>query len=197
VVPPTSLDLEPFARHALPPSLPVDDASVAAGRLRLVGYVVRLWYGWLCVIADFMSPARLRSRHGATPQRRPVAPVRIVDRQESAMSEDELWVPAEEASPEAGLVEHIRRLRSAAGLGQAGLANLVGYSREYVSRTERPTKGLGSAELIPVSCMLAPMRPRLVTRSGSTRSSCRSSGADADRAEASIACHRSTGGHDR
>jgi hypothetical protein len=66
------------------------------------------------------------------------------------MSEDKLRVPAEEAPPEAGLASQIRRLRSAAGLSEAGLANLVGYSREYASRAERPTKGLASAELIRV-----------------------------------------------
>jgi transcriptional regulator with XRE-family HTH domain len=76
--------------------------------------------------------------------------VRIVDRQESTMSEDDLRAQAEGASPEAALAAHIRRRRSAAGLSQAGLANLVGYSREYVSRAERPSKGLASAELIRV-----------------------------------------------
>jgi tetratricopeptide (TPR) repeat protein len=49
---------------------------------------------------------------------------------------------------EVTLAEEIRRRRLAAGLSQSDLANRVGYSREYVSRAERPSKGLASAELI-------------------------------------------------
>lgn len=52
------------------------------------------------------------------------------------------------ASPEAALAREIRRRRDTAGLSQAQLANLVGYSREYVSRAERPSKGLASAGLV-------------------------------------------------
>lgn len=50
-------------------------------------------------------------------------------------------------TPEAAVAFEIRRRREAAGLSQAELANRVGYSREYVSRAERPTRGLASAEL--------------------------------------------------
>jgi transcriptional regulator with XRE-family HTH domain len=49
---------------------------------------------------------------------------------------------------EADLSCEIRRYREAAGLSQAELANLVGYSREYVSRAERPSKGMASAALV-------------------------------------------------
>lgn len=49
---------------------------------------------------------------------------------------------------ELSLTAELRRLRKAAGLSQIELANRVGYSREYVSRAERGSKGLPSAGLI-------------------------------------------------
>lgn len=52
------------------------------------------------------------------------------------------------AAPEAGLAREIRRRRKAAGLSQSELANAIGYSRQYVSRAERPTAGLASADLV-------------------------------------------------
>ena len=48
---------------------------------------------------------------------------------------------------EVAFPDEVRRRRVAAGLSQAELANRVGYSREYVSRAERASKGLASAEL--------------------------------------------------
>ena len=48
---------------------------------------------------------------------------------------------------EAAFPNEVRRRRLAAGLSQAQLANRIGYSREYVSRAERASKGLASAEL--------------------------------------------------
>lgn len=53
-----------------------------------------------------------------------------------------------DGAPEAVLAVEIRRRRDAAGLSQTELANRVGYSREYVSRAERPKKGLASAGLV-------------------------------------------------
>lgn len=49
---------------------------------------------------------------------------------------------------EAELAQEIRQRRKVAGVSQAELANRVGYSREYVSRAERPSKGLVSEHLI-------------------------------------------------
>jgi len=49
---------------------------------------------------------------------------------------------------EVGLIREIRCRRIRAGLSQAELANRVGYSREYVSRAERPGRGLPSGELV-------------------------------------------------
>lgn len=46
------------------------------------------------------------------------------------------------------LVAELRRQRIAAGLSQTQLADLSGYSREYVSRAERPNRGLCSADLV-------------------------------------------------
>lgn len=57
---------------------------------------------------------------------------------------------ADGAGPEAALAAEIRRRRKAAGLSQTDLAVRVGYSREYVSRAERPSKGLASAGLVCV-----------------------------------------------
>ncbi|MGH3611762.1 MAG: helix-turn-helix domain-containing protein [Pseudonocardia sp.] len=56
---------------------------------------------------------------------------------------DELWRRADLA-----LAAELRRRRLAVGWSQAELANRVGYSREYVSRAERASKGLPSAELV-------------------------------------------------
>jgi len=42
----------------------------------------------------------------------------------------------------------IKRYRVAAGVSQTELANMVGYTREYVSRAERLSKGVPSAGLI-------------------------------------------------
>lgn len=68
------------------------------------------------------------------------------------MSDDELERLAEPsrgpAHPEAALACEIRLAREAAGLTQGQLANAVGFSREYVSRAERPSKGLASRELV-------------------------------------------------
>jgi transcriptional regulator with XRE-family HTH domain len=50
--------------------------------------------------------------------------------------------------PEAQLAREIRRRREAADLSYSELANIVGYSREYVSRAERPSKGLASSGLV-------------------------------------------------
>jgi transcriptional regulator with XRE-family HTH domain len=50
--------------------------------------------------------------------------------------------------PEARLAHEIRRRREAAELSHSELANIVGYSREYVSRAERPSKGLASPGLV-------------------------------------------------
>ncbi|MCY7342089.1 MAG: helix-turn-helix domain-containing protein [Pseudonocardia sp.] len=47
-----------------------------------------------------------------------------------------------------GLLREIRRCRLLAGLGQTDLAITVGYSREYVSRSERQRKGVPSFALI-------------------------------------------------
>lgn len=59
--------------------------------------------------------------------------------------------PAEGADrSEHDFAGELRRRREAAGFSQTELANRVGYSREYVSRAERPTKGLASAELVRV-----------------------------------------------
>lgn len=58
--------------------------------------------------------------------------------------------PRPEPVADAALAREIRRRRTAAGLSQAELANLVGYSREYVSRAERPGKGLASGDLVRV-----------------------------------------------
>lgn len=52
------------------------------------------------------------------------------------------------AAPEAALAHEIRRRREAAGLSQTELACLVGYSREYVSRAERPRRGLASGGVV-------------------------------------------------
>ncbi|WP_214404785.1 helix-turn-helix domain-containing protein [Pseudonocardia lacus] len=49
---------------------------------------------------------------------------------------------------EAALAAEIRRRRQAAGLSQAQLASAVGYTREYVSRAEQPSKGLVSVALV-------------------------------------------------
>jgi transcriptional regulator with XRE-family HTH domain len=51
-------------------------------------------------------------------------------------------------SSESVLAGEIRRRRVAAGWSQAELAVRVGYSREYVSRAERPGRGLISANLV-------------------------------------------------
>jgi tetratricopeptide (TPR) repeat protein/transcriptional regulator with XRE-family HTH domain len=48
------------------------------------------------------------------------------------------------------LAAELRRRRTEVGWSQSELANRVGYSREYVSRAERASKGLPSAELIRV-----------------------------------------------
>lgn len=65
------------------------------------------------------------------------------------MSDDDRQAAGPKAAgPEAALAREIRRRRDAAGLSQTQLANLVGYSREYVSRAERPSKGLASAGLV-------------------------------------------------
>jgi transcriptional regulator with XRE-family HTH domain len=48
----------------------------------------------------------------------------------------------------AALAREIRRLRKRAGLSQAELAAAVGYTREYVSRSERARSGLASAALV-------------------------------------------------
>jgi len=58
---------------------------------------------------------------------------------------DELWRSAELA-----LAAELRRRRLAVGWSQGELANRVGYSREYVSRAERASKGLPSAELVRI-----------------------------------------------
>lgn len=52
------------------------------------------------------------------------------------------------AAPEAALSREIRRRREIAGLSQNQLANLIGYSRQYVSRAERPSAGLTSSDLV-------------------------------------------------
>lgn len=52
--------------------------------------------------------------------------------------------------PETALAFEIRRLRAAAGLSQHQLADLIGYTRQYVSRAERLTGGCASAELVRV-----------------------------------------------
>ena len=52
------------------------------------------------------------------------------------------------ANPEADLAYAIRSTRESVGLTQGQLANRVGFSREYVSRAERPSKGLASRELV-------------------------------------------------
>ena len=49
---------------------------------------------------------------------------------------------------ETELVTEIRRRREAAGLSQAKLATLTGYSHEYVSRAERTGRGLASVNVI-------------------------------------------------
>ena len=49
---------------------------------------------------------------------------------------------------EVGLIREIRCRRIRAGLSQAEPANRVGYSHEYVSRAERPGRGLPSGELV-------------------------------------------------
>ncbi|BBG00777.1 MULTISPECIES: helix-turn-helix domain-containing protein [Pseudonocardia] len=50
--------------------------------------------------------------------------------------------------PEDGLAHAIRAARRTARISQAELANLAGFSREYVSRSERPSAGLASRELV-------------------------------------------------
>jgi transcriptional regulator with XRE-family HTH domain len=50
--------------------------------------------------------------------------------------------------PAQRLAEEVRRLRKAAGLSQPQLAALIGYTRQYVSLAERPSRGLPSAELV-------------------------------------------------
>jgi transcriptional regulator with XRE-family HTH domain len=58
-------------------------------------------------------------------------------------------VPAGALSPaESDLVAEIRRRREAAGLSQARLAALTGYSLEHVSRAERIGRGLASANVV-------------------------------------------------
>lgn len=52
------------------------------------------------------------------------------------------------AHPEVDLAHAIRSTREEAGLTQGQLANRVGFSREYVSRAERPSKSLASRELV-------------------------------------------------
>ena len=46
------------------------------------------------------------------------------------------------------LAAEITRRREEAGLSRGELAELVGYSRDYVGRSEKPRKGLPSAELV-------------------------------------------------
>jgi transcriptional regulator with XRE-family HTH domain len=50
--------------------------------------------------------------------------------------------------PETALSAEIRRWRRAAGLSHAELAVRVGFSREYIARSERPARGVPSANLI-------------------------------------------------
>lgn len=68
------------------------------------------------------------------------------------MSDDDAERRGDAASsslhPESGLAYEIRSTRETAGLTQGQLANRVGFSREYVSRAERPSKGLASRELV-------------------------------------------------
>lgn len=52
------------------------------------------------------------------------------------------------APAESALTGEIRRRRRLAGLSHAEFAVLIGYSRQYVSRAERPRKGLASADLV-------------------------------------------------
>jgi hypothetical protein len=53
-----------------------------------------------------------------------------------------------DASAADALAVEIRRRRKLAGLSQGELAARVGYSRQYVSRAERPRNGLASAILV-------------------------------------------------
>ncbi|MHA6631103.1 helix-turn-helix domain-containing protein [Pseudonocardia sichuanensis] len=72
------------------------------------------------------------------------------------MSDDGTSAPAtrrvgpDPTKPETALAFEIRRLRAAAGLSQHQLADLIGYTRQYVSRAERLTGGCASAELVRV-----------------------------------------------
>ena len=60
------------------------------------------------------------------------------------MSGDEVEI----SDAKAALAAEISRRREDAGLSRGELAELVGYSRDYVGRAERPLKGLPSAELV-------------------------------------------------
>jgi transcriptional regulator with XRE-family HTH domain len=71
--------------------------------------------------------------------------------------------PSSSPHPEARLAHEIRSAREAAGLTQGQLANRVGFSREYVSRAERPSKGLASRELVEAIDAALGVRGALVT----------------------------------
>ncbi len=64
---------------------------------------------------------------------------------EATVSDDEVRAGGMAA---AALADEIRRRRAQAGLSQAQLAMEVGYTREYVSRAERVSKGSVSARLV-------------------------------------------------
>lgn len=55
---------------------------------------------------------------------------------------------SEEPSRARTVSERIRTLRRKAGLSHSQLANLAGYSRQYISRAEQASQGLPSAELV-------------------------------------------------
>lgn len=59
-------------------------------------------------------------------------------------------VSPDPAKPETALAMEIRRRRTAARLSQNQLADLVGYTRQYVSRAERLAGGYASADLVRV-----------------------------------------------
>ena len=56
--------------------------------------------------------------------------------------------PSSDGSVGEHLAQEIRRYRILAGLNQAQLAQETGYSLEYVSRAQRPNKGLPSGDLV-------------------------------------------------